>query len=803
MVSVSNVVRQQVTEVSALIEKNHVQEASEKIHLLIRELPLDILILVAPNLRTLINELLPKRRRDLTNILDAALAQRRPPGPTYRPATEPPESSLATYASRLDTLRDKHIFQWATHYREATNFIVNDLLQRLQSVDQRSAELERVSAEFSRHATAIYGHGLRRVLSQGLSFDVGEIKSINGLQRFLQLVVNLFLDRRDAISGSKMAELLWEVTSSLIVGIIRGYGQTDFYGTPGWLLLGRHKRAWIAMAGFARGTDVLALFDDFPTEHRPDDAYKTLVPTLLGLESFSSRFHGADLILPRLSRVAIGEPPRLDITLSISESGILRDLIVSAFFEGPVLDRRLLDEAIQLRAALVIGRLEKDVKESMDDALNRQIFDANEVECSASPAQNFSEMIRAALDADLSDEAASSSGLLVRNYARDFPLEETDLRAFFMVERPSVKRLLEELDRETGVRLWCSVRRSGKTTAAMNLADIGGRSIVNLQCMLDRPNSIEQNVLINRIKEALTTGSSIPGDFFQNVVRACIASGASPDIKDKKIVLILDEYESLFGQIAAHASANSNLKQLVVYPLLSQMVGFATKNVLILLGQRPDAHLIYPTQNQLSPHVRQFGFPLFEHKAGAPTTEFTQFISRVLTAKIPFNASFADAVYAETGGHPYLTVNMLVDFCDWLIVNHALEAAEPLEASNFAAFAQARLTPAALRLSPHYVFFQRMIAIYLSENGIEEEPWLWAIHCILKDIGRLHPKVFSCPLGNYVKIATPLAQEINEIPERILVSAVNSNFLKTNGGQVTPGIRLMARLAACVTQQVN
>jgi hypothetical protein len=40
-------------------------------------------------------------------------------------------------------------------------------------------------------------------------------------------------------------------------------------------------------------------------------------------------------------------------------------------------------------------------------------------------------------------------------------------------------------------------------------------------------------------------------------------------------------------------------------------------------------------------------------------------------------------------------------------------------------------------------------------------------------------------------------------PERLLASAVMSNFLKESDGQVFPGIRLMARLAASAVPNVN
>lgn len=145
-----------------------------------------------------------------------------------------------------------------------------------------------------------------------------------------------------------------------------------------------------------------------------------------------------------------------------------------------------------------------------------------------------------------------------------------------------------------------------------------------------------------------------------------LASTAA-DQGGRRIVFIIDEYESLFALLDAYVRNDLGLKVMVALPLLSQMVDFATRNLLIFMGQRPDAYLVLSAQNQLSPLVQQYRFPLFDHVNNARDTEFTQLLSYVLSDRLPFDASFATAVFEETSGHPYLTVNLMVDFCDWLI----------------------------------------------------------------------------------------------------------------------------------------
>src|SRR5262249_12126077 len=150
-------------------------------------------------------------------------------------------------------------------------------------------------------------------------------------------------------------------------------------------------------------------------------------------------------------------------------------------------------------------------------------------------------------------------------------------------------------------------------------------------------------------------------------------------------------------------------------PLLSQMVAFSTTNLLVFLGQRPDAHFILMSQNQPSPLVQQDSFPLFEHHEHSTSSEFAQFLAKVMTEQLPFAPSFADAVYQESSGHPYLTVNLMVDFCHWLIESNRSLDWIKLTGNDFELFSKDRLAPAVLQRSSHYSTFQQMIADNLSE----------------------------------------------------------------------------------------
>lgn len=205
----------------------------------------------------------------------------------------------------------------------------------------------------------------------------------------------------------------------------------------------------------------------------------------------------------------------------------------------------------------------------------------------------------------------------------------------------------------------------------------------------------------------------------------------------------------------------------------------------------------------MSPLVQQYRFPLFEHISNAGDTEFTQFLAYVLSEKLPFDASFATAIFQETSGHPYLTVNLMVDFCDWLIVNQYRLSEAQLSAQQFTHFVKDRLTPAALKRSPHYEFFHNQMAEYLSEQARADEPWLFAIANILDRFAKKHTKTFTCTFNTYEQWAATVVVSMPMTPARLLTTGSQANFFEDEDGQVSPRIRLLSRLAGSASPTIN
>lgn len=810
MATVGADVRQRIIEISALLDTNRMVDANDLLSSLISESPSDVVSLISPDLKLLIDRFYKQKKRSLTQLLEFRLKN---PGtvsnlsgvrvfPDQNIVLQP--SLRQQYNKLLQDLANRHIFQWANHYRDALHFIFTNTAEKLSESKQWHESIADIGIEFSDHAQEIFSRGFSYQQTRGLAAELSEIKALSGLQNFLYYVIVIFAEQRESAASARSAQLLWSLASSVLTGILRGFGRAEFGERNGVVLLERSLRMWLAPLGFCRGSDVIALIDEFDNLKKNRNLYVTVVPSLLAIENTSNRFHGDEIFLPRLCRVSVFEPARLDITLSIRHNGSSQEIFISSFFNDIIQSELPITDVLALRADALVLQLGDELKGWQGDERER-VLDARDVKLDSHSVHEFSELIHAQLNKRITANYSSNDPTLMgRNYASEFPLDDPDFRRQFFVERNSVKQLLQQIEGTNGIHLWCSVRRSGKTTAANSLADPNGRSIVVMQSMdhLSK-QQLEQNIFKRKLREALNANKEIEEDFFDDVVSECVLAATNSEASGRRIVLILDEYETLFGLIEAYVKDDIGLKFKVALPLLSQMVGFATKNLLIFMGQRPDAYQILSAQNQLSPLVRQYNFPLFAHINGAVDTEFTQLLRRILTEKLPFDPSFSDRVYDETSGHPYLTVNLMVDFCDWLMANDHRLNGEILESTHFLSFSRDRLVSAKLKRSPRYEFFNHMLAEYLSESGRVNEPWLSAITSILQEIAKKHPSAFACPVNSFEALASPYGSATRMTPSRLLASGSLANFLQDKDGRVKPGVRLLARLAGSTAPSIN
>jgi hypothetical protein len=387
-----------------------------------------------------------------------------------------------------------------------------------------------------------------------------------------------------------------------------------------------------------------------------------------------------------------------------------------------------------------------------------------------------------------------SGAPLIYNVAADFPLKNPFREKYYHVTRSSVRDLLRTFERSNGVRLWCSVRRSGKTTACFDLGDTSGHSIVVPQtCDSTDPDS-EKHIFYDSILKGLNEGKQLSNDYFASLVVQCAPSRIG---NEKRFVFVIDEYETLFGRLKGSLKKEPELRYTIIQPLLNQMVAFSRDNLLVFMGQHPNAHYIIMDQNQLSAYIEQDSFPLFQHTFGTTKGEFSEFIGKVITNIISTDSAFLDSLYEETAGHPYLTVNVLVELVEWLISIKRPAQGLRLRQDDFMEFAKQKLSKQKISLSTQYDFFRAAISEAISLDGIQNNPWLHAIYKSIQEIALNSPSSLSVTLNDFNSLLERKVniEQLGLSPDEIIRTGVKSNFLTQNNNNVSIKIPILGRIA--------
>lgn len=790
---VSGKTKSALSEVSALVGTVQLETAENLLTDIIASISFDELKLVKFDIEKLILLFLPKRRRRLTDIFESRFSKSdntHSSENSNNQGDNPFDDLLEDLESRMDVLAKNYIFQWGTYYKDFISYVYNNCLAITSNNDMEDELLERITELFRQHARDIASRGYNYSLGHGITDDLALFKTTSGMQQFLYLIINSQLDKYSKANNSKTYKSIKRISSKLIQGIISGYALA-----LSWEILYQNFRHWVAALGFMRGQDAAELLTSFKSDSLPS-IFENVIPVLLASDRFLYECDNNDFFMPRLSRISLSSPFYLDINYITNKSGIPRDLWVMSLLDSDVADYRSYSQLKTFGERIIVTKLE-DFDGDDEFGLFDKILNSNNVSREIESANLFSDSVFDKINLAIDNMSSSSNSEGRENYASKFPLDDPDFRKLFIVDRNSVNALLESIQGGTGIHLWCSARRSGKTTAAEQLVRVSDKSMVVFQTMDSGSKYKERAVFENSIRGLLTRNGFIEDDYFQKLVHKCAVASTQSDPTGKKITLILDEYESLFGILDGIAKRDPLFKYQIVQPFLSQIVAFSSENMIIFMGQKPDAYYILPAQNQLSPLVKQHSFPLFEHHLNATDTEFPKFLKQVLTEKLPFSAGFCNAVYEETSGHPYLTVNVMVDFCDWLIKTDFYTSEKVLDKSIFDAFVKVRLTIGQLSKSNFYQFFQTMLNQYLSDHGKNEDYWLYLIAKILNTIATRHPRAMSCSTIDYVANAKQAGLSTMIEANQFLSKATMSNFLKNDGSTVRPGIRIMARLAAC------
>lgn len=764
-----------------------------------------------PDIVRIVNEFTKKPRRELLEILDGRSRGRSAPGKRdasttalpKSPSLSPTSELVTDFRHALDDLRERHIFQWTTFYRDCLDSYFDRFLDAIVRPSPDDP-VKALADPLSDHTYTVFSQGYDYVIKNPTRTDAID-KSLNGLSQFLSVPLDYYSARASSVSDYRSTVALRLLFSAALGGILEGYSRVRFDQSKGSNLLARFQRQWVHYAAFLtpqHAERVIACIESGPLAN---GLTLSALPLLDALQRFFRRERDDYWPMPVLGQYTWHER-RLDIGIHTPRNAVSQRLLETrAFLEEGFVTSGDLDQALGRQAALIIAPLRPDMRKFVNDRERlktivvsvEQSFAENEEAARRNrtlTADRVFSVLDDALYALRSKLEAKSP--ITYNFASEFPLKFQDRASAFHVVRTSVRDLLRTFERRNGVRLWCSIRRSGKTTACFDMETTTGDSVIVGQTCGASPNPVAA-IFYDRVRNAVGSGRMVSNTFVKDTITQC----APVAVDGRRTVLIIDEYETLFGLLKNAAKDDAGIRYNVVQPILDQLTMFAQDNLLVFLGQQPDAYFILMDQNQLAPYVTQDSFPLFEHVQKTATGEFSNLVNKVLSGRIECTAGFLDALYKETAGHPFLTANVLVEFVDWLIENERPQNDLRVQDTDFVKFSRGKLNAGKIMMSPEYAFFRQAAAAALSEQGYRDNPWLFGVYWVLRELSSRSSSTFSLRRRDFEEVTNNIPVPKGGRPPDcsvLLRTASQANFLSHDDRYVRIRIRTLGRIASAI-----
>lgn len=537
------------------------------------------------DLLKIIERFQPKRRKQLLDLLDSKtsgrpMRVRESARLAYSTVPDaPPDVVPGEDAFRDDLLdlSEKHIFQWSTRYRTRLTRHFDHYLAGLAPGSMAECYAASLQCLLRDHAYDIfsrgYGHQRNRA---GRSRSRAMQKSIGGLVRFLDLPLAYYTTRASDAMDRDSVVALRRLFSSCALGILDGYQSVTFDGDMGAVVLPRHfgrLAHYLAFLEPAVGTTVINLI---ASDMERDQCHQVIAPMLESLDYLIHKEHEDYYPLPIFGRYFESQR-RFDIGVRPPQSVTSRYVVEAcAYLRSEFVSPHALDDALASRMALVLAPLRPDVATHVSSSRRlRGIV----VEAGDAREEVVQETVDAWERAIYALRRKRSQGTPY-NIAREFPLRDPAKAKFYHVQRTSVRNLLRTFDRKNGVRLWCSVRRSGKTTACFDLDFTSGDSAIVPQTCGTEPSHGGRR-FYDMVCDAASKQTAIASNFVMSIVQECAPASVE---NGQRIVFVVDEYETLFGYLQAAANQNHLLRYTIVQPLLNQLVEFARDNLLVFWG---------------------------------------------------------------------------------------------------------------------------------------------------------------------------------------------------------------------------
>ena len=518
----------ELTQINHLLAKGEAERPERKLADLIRQMDSQSLAEWRPEIEKSIGRFRPKRRRDLSRVLESKTGN----GDTWKATEDKRTSSVrepaapcavapvadlaADFRIALDELRERHIFQWATFYRDCLAKYLELFLDewRHPPTDDSGRSLSTPLAEHTRDTFA-QGYEFAR---SSHDHDEAVRKSLNGLSRFLALPLDFYSIRSSDSSDHRSASALRLLVSAAVSGILEGYSSASFGQKTGGAILPRFQRQWMHYMAFLVPLHAERVVSHLESSPLGDGLTASVLPLLDALQRFHDRPHDDYRPIPVAGQY-FWYQRRLDITVRPPRNASSQRLIeVSAFLDDGFVSTADLDDAARRQVTLVITPLKPDVRKIASERKGLAEIVVPAGLARAEVAGTAFKVWDAAIAALRS--TWSSTSPITYNFAREFPLHDQNRATVFHVDRTSVRDLLRTFERRPGVRLWCSVRRSGKTTACLDLGSTTGDSIIVSQtCGVAQ--SPDATKFYDLVREAVGAGRMIPGTFVKDLVSTC------------------------------------------------------------------------------------------------------------------------------------------------------------------------------------------------------------------------------------------------------------------------------------------
>ena len=548
-----------IEQVDAELARGHAEEPQRVLEDLMRNMSRTVLEEWRADLQVRIDRFQPKRRRKLQRLFDERTRDPAVGGNTMSKQDHRSSTSLeerpagdvdglhpkieeldGDFKARLTELREKHIFQWSTAYLQSLNHHF-EAYRPVFRPGLSEYAANSIKLRLHEHTANIFAHGYEHVRNRGLSHEIAIQKSIHGLASFLDLCLDYYSRQVNTSHNWEDTFSLRALVSAATSGILTSYADLQFGHDSGDILLVRYPERWVYQLAFVSEESGKSVIDRLANGLLRTGLDRAALPLLTCLDDLLMRPREKYFPLPIVSQFS-QDHLCLDVGVrSPRVRGAGRLIYLRVYLDEAFASEHNLRDTATRRFGLVLAPLRPDVSQLVrtSDQVGRIVVEVEDTSRSAVADRACEVLSRCIYELRSKIEGARP---ITYNVAHEFPLHMPGKSPFYHVRRTSVRDVLARFDRKNGVRLWCSVRRSGKTTACFDL-DVtpGGSVIVAQTCGTDQTD--DGKVFYAGVREATESGTSLKRDFVESVVRKCAPLSVD---EAERTVLIIDEYETLF-----------------------------------------------------------------------------------------------------------------------------------------------------------------------------------------------------------------------------------------------------------------